>query len=124
MHDALWSSDASAPSLVSGGRLAIDRTECFELVEFPNEPEETRNIHFRVDDIDAASAYVMSQGLRMVRDLTAGAVRETIFHSDDLNGVECASCNTRGILHRRAAGRTGVTGDPSLFRLGTRGVVQ
>lgn len=87
VHDALGSSDTSAPSLVSGGRLAIDRTECFELVEFPDEPEGTRNIHFRVDDIEAASAHMTSQGLRMVRDLIAGGVRETIFHSADLNGV-------------------------------------
>ncbi len=87
VHDALGGTDISAPAMKAGGRIAIDRTECFELVELPNEPEGTRNIHFRVDDIDAASAHMMSRGLRMVRDMLAGAVRETVFNSEDLNGV-------------------------------------
>lgn len=87
VHDALGSSDVSAPALKAGARIAIDRTECFELVELPNEPEGTRNIHFRVEDIGAASEHMTGRGLRMVRDMIAGAVRETVFHSDDLNGV-------------------------------------
>jgi catechol 2,3-dioxygenase-like lactoylglutathione lyase family enzyme len=44
--------------------LAMDTSGCFELIEMPGQPEGVRNIHFRVDDIEAATAHLTAQGLR------------------------------------------------------------
>lgn len=87
VHDALAGQDPDSGRLRTTGRIAIDRTEYFELVETPEGPEGKRNIHFRVDDIDEASRRAEAAGLRMIRDIIAGGVRETVFHPDDLNGV-------------------------------------
>lgn len=71
----------------AAGRIALDTSGCFELVEMPGEHEGVRNIHFRVDDIDAALAHARSNGLRAVRDLRIGAVREVVFDSSALYGI-------------------------------------
>ncbi|WP_169566237.1 VOC family protein [Microbacterium luticocti] len=77
----------ATPAIPAGGRIAMDTDGCFELVELPDTPEGVRNIHFRVDDVEAAKAHCLAEGLRVVRDLRAGAVREVIFERQDLNGV-------------------------------------
>lgn len=75
------------PSMAPGGRLAMDTSGCFELVEVPGSPPGVRNIHFRVDDMDAAKAHVVATGQRVVADLTAGSVREVIFDPRDAGGL-------------------------------------
>jgi 4-hydroxyphenylpyruvate dioxygenase-like putative hemolysin len=45
----------------------MDTSGCFELVEMPDVPEGVRNIHFRVDDVEAVTAHLREQGLRPVR---------------------------------------------------------
>ncbi len=69
------------------GRIAMDATGCFEIIEIPGAREGFRNIHFRVDDIDAAIAHAKARGLRVVRDLRAGNVREVIFDAATLHGI-------------------------------------
>jgi hypothetical protein len=46
-----------------------------------------RNMHFKVTDLDAAKAELRGKGVRMVVDHRVGALREAIFHPDDLHGV-------------------------------------
>ena len=59
----------------------------FELIEIPGADEGFRNIHFRVDDIEAAVAVLTGRGLRVVQDMRIGLAREVIFNSDDINGI-------------------------------------
>lgn len=68
-------------------RMAMDTSGCFELIELPGADEGVRNIHVRVDDIDAATDHLVAHGLSVVHDLEAGTAREVIFDSRDLNGV-------------------------------------
>jgi len=69
------------------GRIAIDTSNCLELIEMPDLPEGIRNIHFRVDDIEAATEQMVSRGLKVVMNVRAGNVREVIFDSADINNV-------------------------------------
>jgi catechol 2,3-dioxygenase-like lactoylglutathione lyase family enzyme len=69
------------------GRIAMDATGFFEIIEMPGLREGFRNIHFRVDDIEAAIAHARKRGLRVVRDLRAGTVREVIFDGATLHGI-------------------------------------
>lgn len=75
----------SAPPV--GGRIAMDASGCFELIEMPGAPEGFRNIHFRVDDIEEATLHAQAAGLAVVRDLRAGTVREVIFDGVGLHGI-------------------------------------
>lgn len=79
--------DDPSPARAPGGRLAMDTSGCFELVEVPGAEPGVRNIHFRVDDMDAAKEHVRATGLRVVADLMAGTVREVIFDPRDGGGV-------------------------------------
>jgi methylmalonyl-CoA/ethylmalonyl-CoA epimerase len=69
--------------------LAIDPTGFFELIETPEgqQPNTVRNIHFKVADIDAATAEMQARGIRVLGSLRCGGVREVIFHPEDLFGV-------------------------------------
>lgn len=86
----------TAPTLLAGARLAMDTDGLFELVEMPGADEGIRNIHYRVDDIDAAKAHFVARGLRVVKDLKAGTVREVIFDGRDLNGVRACLVHYEG----------------------------
>ncbi|MFD4422946.1 VOC family protein [Agromyces sp. NPDC058484] len=79
--------DTSAPSLPDQVRLAMDTTGLFEIVEVPGAREGFRNVHFRVDDIEAVAAHFTAQGARLVARLRAGTVREFIFDAADLHGI-------------------------------------
>jgi catechol 2,3-dioxygenase-like lactoylglutathione lyase family enzyme len=68
-------------------RIAVDTSDCFELIEMPGIPEGYRNIHFRVDDMDNAVAHLTGQGLTVVQDIRAGDAHEVIFDSSEMNGV-------------------------------------
>jgi predicted enzyme related to lactoylglutathione lyase len=76
-----------APRLPANVRIAVDTSDCFELLEMPDIPEGCRNIHFRVDDMDAAVAHLVSHGLTVVQDIRAGDAREVIFDSSGTNGM-------------------------------------
>lgn len=78
--------DTSAP-LPPALRLAVDTQDMFELVEMPNVPEGVRNIHYRVDDIDAATRHYEDEGLTIVQIIQAGTAREVVFDATSLNGV-------------------------------------
>lgn len=69
------------------GRIAMDSTGCFEIVEMPGAREGFRNIHFRVEDIEQAVAHAKACGLRVARDVRAGTVREVIFDATALHGI-------------------------------------
>jgi catechol 2,3-dioxygenase-like lactoylglutathione lyase family enzyme len=74
----------------SGGLpLAIDPTGVFELIETPEgQPANAvYNIHFKVADIDAATAEMQANGIRVISSIRSGGLREVVFHPDDLVGV-------------------------------------
>jgi predicted enzyme related to lactoylglutathione lyase len=68
-------------------RIAIDTSGCFELIEIEGVPEGVRNVHFRVDDMDAAVRQMTAADARVVQDMRVGLAREVIFDSNDTNGV-------------------------------------
>ena len=74
-------------SLPKNGRIALDTSGMFELIEIPGVAEGFRNIHFRVTDMDAAVGELGELGLTVVRDLQIGLAREVIFDSGELNGI-------------------------------------
>lgn len=92
----------SAPALQPTTRLAMDTSGCFELVEMPDVPEGIRNIHFRVDDIDQAVLHATGRGLTVVRDMTAGIVREVVFDSEGLNGMRLCFVEYEGLSFAEA----------------------
>ncbi len=89
LHDA-------AATIPVGGRIAMDRTGCFEIVEMPDAEEGMRNIHFRVDDMDEAVAHFTARGMTVVRDLWAGTVREVVFDASDLGGIRVCLAQYEG----------------------------
>lgn len=76
-----------ATPVTIGATIAIDAHGYLELVESPSEREGHRNIHFKVIDIDAAIAELRGRGVRLVRDVNAGSVREAIFDHRDTHGI-------------------------------------
>lgn len=74
-------------TLPSQLRLAVDTSDTFEIVELPGAPEGFRNIHFRVDDIDAAKAHFLDHGLVLAQEIWAGTAREVVFDGSSLNGI-------------------------------------
>ena len=77
--------DEKAPQ--AGMRIAIDSKGAFEIVEAAGAEEGFRNVHLRVDDMDAAIEHLSSRGLRLVRHFYVGDMREAIFLGDDLYGI-------------------------------------
>lgn len=86
--------DEKAPQ--AGMRIAIDTLGAFELVEAAGAEEGFRNIHLRVDDMDAAIDHLSSQGLRLVRHFFVGDTREAIFLGDDLYGLRVCLLQYQG----------------------------
>lgn len=84
--DAIEINDAAA-QIPAGGRIAMDTSGMFELIELPDEQPGFRNIHYRVDDIEAAKAHFIAEGLTVVRDLYAGPIREVIFDGSTFGGI-------------------------------------
>ncbi|WP_427869537.1 VOC family protein [Leucobacter luti] len=68
-------------------RIAFDTDDSFELVEIPGSAEGVRNMHYRVDDMDAALAHFAAQGLEPVQIIRAGGAREVVFDASDLTGL-------------------------------------
>ncbi|GAB3119575.1 VOC family protein [Glaciibacter psychrotolerans] len=77
----------TSPPLSDGLRIAVDTSDRFELVELPGAPEGFRNVHFRVDDIDAATAHFRQLGLVLAQEIWAGTAREVVFDASSLNGI-------------------------------------
>ncbi|MEZ3158934.1 VOC family protein [Microbacterium sp. BWT-B31] len=73
-------------------RIAIDTRGYFELMESHRDAAQDgmRNIHFKVDDIDAAIAEMQRLGVRLVGNVLVGTMREAIFDAGDLFG--CRIC--------------------------------
>jgi hypothetical protein len=74
----------------SGGLpLAIDPAGVFELIETPEgQPANAvYNIHFKVADIDAATAEMQANGIRVINSIRTGGLREVVFHRGDLFGA-------------------------------------
>jgi len=97
--DTGTSSSAPLPQRL---RIAVDATGCFELLEMPGIPEGFRNIHFRVDDMDAAVRHIVAQGLAPIQDLRAGVAREVIFDAVELYGVRLCLLEYPGESFRAA----------------------
>ena len=78
-----------APLNQATTRIAIDPTGFLELIQTSPAlgPDGFRNIHFKVDDIEAAKAEMRSHGIRLITDIRVGNLREAIFHPDDLFGI-------------------------------------
>lgn len=76
-----------SPKLPQNLRLAVDKDDCFELVEMPGVIEGFRNVHYRVDDIKKATAHFESEGLKLVQVITAGTAKEVVFDASSLNGI-------------------------------------
>jgi catechol 2,3-dioxygenase-like lactoylglutathione lyase family enzyme len=70
-------------------RVAIDTSGFFELIESadPADADGMRNIHFKVDNIEAAIHEAQELNIRLVANLQVGGLREAIFESADLFGV-------------------------------------
>lgn len=68
-------------------RIAVDTSDLFELVELPGAAEGFRNVHFRVDDIDAATTHFVERGLVLAQEIWAGTAREVVFDASSLNGI-------------------------------------
>ena len=77
--------DQRAPQ--SGMRVALDASGTFELVEVEGMEEGFRNVHFRVDDIEAAITELSARGMRLVRQFVVGGMKEAIFAAEDLYGI-------------------------------------
>ncbi len=86
LADAIAIND-SAAQIPVGGRIAMDTSGMFELIELPDEQPGFRNIHYRVDDIEAAKAHFIAEGMTVVRDLYAGPIREVIFDGTTFGGI-------------------------------------
>lgn len=86
LADAIEINDRAA-QIPAGGRIAMDTSGMFELIELPDQTPGFRNIHYRVDDIEAAKAHFIAEGMTVVRDLYAGPIREVIFDGDSFGGI-------------------------------------
>ncbi|WP_269304223.1 VOC family protein [Aeromicrobium sp. HA] len=69
--------------------VAMDRKGYLELIQThpPTSRERVRNIHFKVDDIDAAIAMMRSRGHRLVQNLQIGTMREAVFGARETRGL-------------------------------------
>src|SRR5690606_13284497 len=69
--------------------IALDTSGFFELMQSHRDAahDGMRNIHFKVDDLDAAIESVQQLGVRLVGNVRIGGMREAIFQADDLYGV-------------------------------------
>jgi catechol 2,3-dioxygenase-like lactoylglutathione lyase family enzyme len=68
--------------------VAIDTAGLFELVETADpDSHGVRNIHLKVPDIDAATAEMQENGIRVISSVRVGQMREVIFNRDDLFGI-------------------------------------
>lgn len=86
----------TSPALPQHVRLAVDTNDWFELVEMPGAVEGYRNIHYRVDDIDKATAHFVEQGLTLVQEIKAGTAREVVFDASSLNGIRLCLLQFQG----------------------------
>lgn len=86
LADAIAINDAAA-QIPSGGRIAMDTSGMFELIELKDQEPGFRNIHYRVDNIEEAKAHFIAEGMTVVRDLYAGPIREVIFDGDTFGGI-------------------------------------
>lgn len=68
-------------------RIAFDTKDQFEIIEMPDAPEGLRNVHYRVDDMDAALAHFAAQGLVPAQVIQAGTAKEVVFDSTGLSGL-------------------------------------
>lgn len=77
-------------------RLAFDTDDCFELIEVPDGVEGLRNIHYRVDDMDAALAHFAAQGLEPSQVIKVGNAQEVVFDASVLSGARIALIQFEG----------------------------
>lgn len=86
----------TAPLPDKAPRLAFDTDDCFELIEVVDGVEGLRNIHYRVDDMDAALAHFAAQGLEPSQVIQVGTAREVVFDASVLSGTRLALIQFEG----------------------------
>lgn len=69
--------------------IAMDRKGYLELIQNdpPTSRERVRNIHFKVDDVEAAIEMMRARGHRLVQNLQIGTMREAVFGARETRGL-------------------------------------
>ena len=71
-------------------KIAMDRAGFMGLIESdpPTEKEGLRSIQFKVANLERAKAEMKQKGIRRIADIKVGGLKEAIFSSDDLHGIQ------------------------------------
>lgn len=69
--------------------MAMDRAGYLELIQAhpPTTHERVRNIHFKVDDIEAAIVEMRGKGYRLVSNIRIGRMREAVWGAREAHGL-------------------------------------
>ena len=69
--------------------VAMDSAGYLELIQNdpPTSRERVRNIHFKVDDVEAAIEMMRARGHRLVQNLQIGTMREAVFGARETRGL-------------------------------------
>ena len=69
--------------------MAMDRTGYLELLQAhpPTARERVRNIHLKVDDIEAAIVEMKGKGYRLVQNIRIGSMREAVWGAREAHGL-------------------------------------
>lgn len=82
---------ADEPPSAQGTRMsmAMDTTGYLELIQAhpPTTRERVRNVHFKVDDIEAAIVEMRAKGYRLVSNIRIGGMREAVWGAREARGL-------------------------------------
>jgi catechol 2,3-dioxygenase-like lactoylglutathione lyase family enzyme len=82
---------ADEPPSAQGTRMsmAMDKRGYLELIQLhpPTSHERVRNIHFKVDDIEAAIVEMRAKGYRLVSNMRIGRMREAVWGAREAHGL-------------------------------------
>lgn len=92
----------TAPPLPAQARIGFDTANHFELMEMPGVPEGLRNVHYRVDDMDAAVAHLVAEGLTPAQVIQVGDAKEVVFDATELSGLRLVLVEYEGDSFARA----------------------
>ncbi|WGY01647.1 VOC family protein [Nocardioides sp. QY071] len=69
--------------------MAMDKKGYLELLQShpPTSRERVRNIHFKVDDIEAAIVEMRAKGYRLVQNIRIGSMREAVWGAREAHGL-------------------------------------
>lgn len=69
--------------------MAMDTKGYLELIQAhpPTTRERVRNIHYKVDDIEAAIVQMRAKGYRLVQNIRIGAMREAVWGAREAHGL-------------------------------------